>query len=155
MGQGGSEHAHFPRSHGQRGSGHALHGWPPGGTFLFPSPIAITRMRLVWILHPQRIQRTKVCVWIMRNFFLNYPETPTNCWSYLNNCCACVHGRFRWIQLSETPWAVAHQAPLSVRILQARILQRVAMPSSRRSLQPRDQTRASDVSCMGTQVLYH
>ena len=42
------------------------------------------------------------------------------------------------IQLFETPWTVAHQAPLSIEILQARILEWVAMLSSRVSSQPRD-----------------
>ena len=37
-----------------------------------------------------------------------------------------------------TPWTVAHQASLSMGILQARILEWVAMPSSRGSSQPRD-----------------
>ena len=40
-------------------------------------------------------------------------------------------------------------------ILQARTLEWVAMPSSRRSSQPRDQTRVSWVSCIGWWVLYH
>ena len=40
-------------------------------------------------------------------------------------------------------------------ILQARTLERVAMPSSRASSQPRDQTPVSYVSCIGSQVLYH
>ena len=40
-------------------------------------------------------------------------------------------------------WTVARQAPLSMGILQARILQWVAMPSSRGSSQPRDQTQVS------------
>ena len=40
-------------------------------------------------------------------------------------------------------------------ILQARILERVAMPFSRRSSQPRDQTHGSFVSCIGRRVLYH
>ena len=40
-------------------------------------------------------------------------------------------------------------------ILQARILEWVAMPSSRRSSQPRDQTQVSYISCTGRQVLYH
>ena len=35
------------------------------------------------------------------------------------------------VQLFVTPWAVAHQAPLSMGILQARMLEWVAMPSSR------------------------
>ena len=43
-------------------------------------------------------------------------------------------------QLCLTPWTVACQAPLSMGILQARILEWVAMPSSRGSSQPRDRT---------------
>ena len=41
------------------------------------------------------------------------------------------------------------------RILQARILQWVAMPSSRTSSQPRDRTSLSYVFCIGKQLLYH
>ena len=44
---------------------------------------------------------------------------------------------------SATPWTVAHQAPLSMGILQARILEWVAMPFSRGSSQPRDGTPVS------------
>ena len=40
--------------------------------------------------------------------------------------------------LFEMPWTVARQAPLSLEILQARILEWVAMPSSGGSCQPRD-----------------
>ena len=40
-------------------------------------------------------------------------------------------------------------------ILQARILEWVAMPSSRGSSQLRDQTCVSYVSCIGRWVLYH
>ena len=40
------------------------------------------------------------------------------------------------------------QAPLSTGILQARILEWVAIPSSRGSFQPRDQTRVFDVCCI-------
>ena len=39
---------------------------------------------------------------------------------------------------SATPWTVAHQAPPPMGILQARTLQRAAVPSSRGSLQPGD-----------------
>ena len=38
---------------------------------------------------------------------------------------------------------IAHQAPLSMGILQARVPERVAMPSSRESSQPRDQIQVS------------
>ena len=41
---------------------------------------------------------------------------------------------------SATPWTIAHQAPLSMGILQARILEWVAMPSSRGSSQLRVRT---------------
>ena len=47
---------------------------------------------------------------------------------------------------SVTPWTVAYQAPLSMGILQARILEWVAMPSSRGSFQPRDQTQVSHIA---------
>ena len=40
-------------------------------------------------------------------------------------------------------------------ILQARILEWAAMPSSRGSSQPRDRTHVSHVSCAGRRVLYH
>ena len=55
----------------------------------------------------------------------------------------CVLSRF-----SATLWTVAQQAPLSM-ILQARILEWVAMPSSRGSSQPRDPTCVSYASCIG------
>ena len=44
------------------------------------------------------------------------------------------------------PWTVDRQAPLSMGILQARILEWVAMPSSRGSSQPRDQTQVSHIA---------
>ena len=40
-------------------------------------------------------------------------------------------------------------------VLQARVLEWAAMPSSRGSSQPRDQTRVSSLSCIGKVVLYH
>ena len=40
-------------------------------------------------------------------------------------------------------------------ILQARIVEWVAMPSSRGYFWPRDQTCVTQVSCIGRQVLYH
>ena len=49
---------------------------------------------------------------------------------------------------SATPWTVACQSLLSIGILflQERILERVAMPSSRASYLPRDQTQVSCVA---------
>ena len=59
----------------------------------------------------------------------------------------CLVSKHRPIVLSRSsvrlfvPWTAAGQAPLSVGILQARTLEWVAMPSSRGSSQPRDQTQ--------------
>ena len=47
---------------------------------------------------------------------------------------------------SATPWTVSCQAPLSMGILQARILEWVAIPYSRRSSQPRYQTQVSPMA---------
>ena len=44
------------------------------------------------------------------------------------------------------PWTAAHQGPLSTGIHQTRILERVAMPSSRGSSQPKDQTQVSRIA---------
>ena len=63
-------------------------------------------------------------------------------------CIACVVCR---IPLFETPWTVVHQACFSVHgISQARILDCVAISSSRRSSWPRDGTW---VSCIGRWIL--
>ena len=51
-----------------------------------------------------------------------------------------------------TPWTVAHQALQWDGIFQARILEWVAIFSSRESSQPRDWTC---ISCIGRQILYH
>ena len=50
------------------------------------------------------------------------------------------------LQLFVIPWTVAYQAPLSLEILQARMLEWLAMPSSREFSQPRDQTQVSRIA---------
>ena len=57
-------------------------------------------------------------------------------------CCVSL---FSHVRLFGIPWTVAHQAPLSMGILQARILEWVAYPSSRGSSQPRDRTQVSHI----------
>ena len=61
-------------------------------------------------------------------------------------CCAVLS----WWVLSDsaTPRTVTHQGPLSLGILLERILERVAMPSSRGPFQPRDQTSIFCISCI-------
>ena len=68
----------------------------------------------------------------------------------------CMHAKS--LQPCQTPCDPMHRSPpgSSVQgILQARILECVAISFSRRSSQPRDRTRVSYVSCIVRQVLYH
>ena len=63
--------------------------------------------------------------------------------SYGSKCAMIMISHFSCIQPFVTPWTVACQAPLSMGILQARMLEWAAMPSSRGSSQPRDGTWVS------------
>ena len=72
-----------------------------------------------------------------------------------NNTCvrecmrACMRAQsLRRAPLSATLWTVAHHAPLSMGILQARTLEWVVMPSSRGSSPARDRTCVFCVSCL-------
>ena len=49
---------------------------------------------------------------------------------------------------SAIPWTAACQAPLSMGNIQARVLEWVAMPSSRGLSQPRDRTQVSLTACV-------
>ena len=66
---------------------------------------------------------------------------------------------FFFYSTTNIPWLWAEGNPLHLTlllgpwVLQARILEWVAMPSSRGSSQPRDQSCVSYVSCTGRQVL--
>ena len=60
-----------------------------------------------------------------------------------NRHCAYACSR---VELFVTLWTVADQALLSTGILQARILEWVAVPSSRGSFQSRDQTQVSHIA---------
>ena len=51
------------------------------------------------------------------------------------------------VQVFATPWTAAHQAPLFMGILQARVLEWGAMPFSGGSFQPRDQTQVFRNAC--------
>ena len=73
--------------------------------------------------------------------------------SFKVHACACKVT----LVVSNSLWPYGLSLPSSsVRgILQARILEWVAMPSSRDSSQSRDQTHVSYISCIGRRVLYH
>ena len=57
---------------------------------------------------------------------------------YIPNYVLCCAWSLNCARLFSIPWTVTRQAPLSMGILQAGILEWVAMPSPRRSSQPRD-----------------
>ena len=71
-----------------------------------------------------------------------------------SNMCTWVLSCFSRVWLFATPWAVASPGSSLHGILQARILEQVAISFSRRSFQLRDRTCISFVSCIGRQVLY-
>ena len=64
----------------------------------------------------------------------------------------CVLSR---VQLFVTPWTVAPPGYSVHGVFQARILEWVAISSSRESSHPRNQTCISFISCIGRQILYH
>ena len=70
-------------------------------------------------------------------------------------CCCVLSCSVSHVRLFVTP--MDYNPPLSYvhGILQASILEWVAISCSRSSSWPRDQTRISCVSCVGRQVLYH
>ena len=74
------------------------------------------------------------------------PSVSKPIFSLLYHLHACMLSRFSHVQLFATPWTVAHLASLSMRILQARIVKWVAMPSSRGSSQPRDWSQVSHIA---------
>ena len=61
------------------------------------------------------------------------------------NLCVCAQ-LLCHVRLFVTPWTVTRQAPLSIGILQARILEWVALSSSKGSSQPRDGTQVSRIT---------
>ena len=65
------------------------------------------------------------------------------------------HRALRRALCAPRPWGPPPPGSSVHGVLQARVLQCVAMPSYRRSSQPRDWTHVSFVSCIGREVLYH
>ena len=84
----------------------------------------------------------------------SYPTVKLTCWTH-PGVCACTKPLQSCLTLwnpmdCSLPGSSAHG------ILQARILEWVAMPSSRRLFWPRDRTRhVSYISCIGRWALYH
>ena len=80
------------------------------------------------------------------------------CYYYFCCCIILIVHVCKWLQLFPTlcrPMNYSPPDPSVHGILQARILEWDAMPSSRGSSPPRDRTCISYVSCIGKQVLHH
>ena len=69
--------------------------------------------------------------------------------------CACMLRRFSRVWLFATPWTIASLTPQSMGILQARILEWVAMSTSWGIFPTQGSNHISSVSCTGRQFLYH
>ena len=99
--------------------------------------------RLLWLLH-----------WQVNSLPLGPPERPWGNNIILRKC--CLHAKLlQWCPTLCDPVDCSPPGSSVHGILQARILEWVAMPSSRGSSQPRDRTCVSCVSCLGRCVLYH
>ena len=88
----------------------------------------------VWAPEPKGTQEGEEYLWSNSHQNCSHsPPPPSSCFSRVRLC--------------ATPRTAAYQASPSMGILQARILEWIAMPSSRGSSQPRDQT---PVSCIAS-----
>ena len=115
------------------------------------------RQRSMASYNPWGHKESDTTEWLIQ---LQFTSIPTLNLSQLQFCCT---GGFlmllclvdQCVQLSATPWTVAHQAALSMKLFQARILEWVAISSSRGSSWSRDWTHVSCVSCISRQIFYH
>ena len=85
-------------------------------------------------------------LWTATQICLNEDNSVGDGSSYCVLCTYAMLCLLSHVGLFGTPWTVAHQAPLSMGILQARILEWVAISYSRGSSQPRDQTQVSHIA---------
>ena len=85
-------------------------------------------------------------------------------WTILKLTCEIINGPWTFHLLTTPPKPVIDDYPPKDsgptgsslhEIIQARILEWVAVFSSRGSSQPRDRICNSDISCIGSQILYH
>ena len=105
------------------------------------------------VMWQKPVQQYKAIIFQLKMNFKKWSYCQRTYGAMQRSSCVCVLGCFSRVWLFATLWTIAHQAPLFTRILQTRILEWVAMPSSRGSSWPRDQTHISYVSCIGRQIL--
>ena len=87
-----------------------------------------------------------VLAWHIQQMIFKYICDHLQILVLLHMLCYAVLSHFSCVRLFATLWTVACQAPLSMGILPARILEWVAIPSFRGFSQPRDWTRISCIA---------
>ena len=102
----------------------------------FPNQAVQLSWDIVEAVRRSYLLPTSTCV-----LFLDYTDDEL-----MFSCICAVLCLLSCVCLFVTPWTVAHQAPLSMGILQARILEWVAMPSSSGSSRPRNRTQVSCIA---------
>ena len=122
----------------------------------------IISVSLLFICH---MEARLFFIWIIffpsKNHLLASSHTPNSAkasnslhdlWSSLSPTLCLFNGLCALCLVAQScptlcdPLNLDHQAPLSMGILQARILERVVMPSSRGSFQPKDQTQVFHIA---------
>ena len=93
----------------------------------------------------------QIIFWVLFLYRLLQNIEYSPLWYIVSPCCLpilymCCANPLSCDWLFAIPWTVAHQVLLSMKILQVRILVWVAMPSSRRSFQPRDWIQVSCIA---------
>ena len=83
---------------------------------------------------------------LLRKTFLIIWLLPGKVWQERLYLCTCMPTCFCCVRLPSALWTVDLQAPLSMGILQARILEWVVMPSSSGSSWPREGTQVSRIA---------
>ena len=152
------------------GAGYAIPGslltgrqWEDKRWFLITGSSGVSGwLRGLAVLQPKSQKSPCLCMSLIPNekTAFTYPtQSPGN--TSTENLSRCtgskdllwkVSGHAKLLQSCLTlcnPTGCNPQAPLSMGILQTRILERVAMPSSKGSSRPRDRTFISCVSCIG------
>ena len=102
-------------------------------------------LQFYWMETPWEHNWSPCCGFLHLQFFRNKTKTAV---------CVCTLSCFICVQLFD-PVDCSLTGFYVHGILQARILEWVAMPSSRGSSGPKDQTRVSYISCIGRWAFYH
>ena len=128
--------------------GRLLHRCPSPVTGTLIAQIPVSKHRSWWILSHVPPERE---LWVTGYLDIHHSDVPqTALWT--TTCIVLSH--FSGVRLynpmdCSPPGSSVHE------ILQARVLEWVAMPSSRGYSWPRDRSWVSYVSCIGRQVPYH